>query len=112
MKINKLSKRICQHMGDWVKHQDRATGKTTGLAFKALAKAYEHQGKWIYVKDHYDSLAAHRHLLNEIKMITEVLKFDHFKFAMGDISFKLDTLEEYTPKEITLDGVKYREVVL
>lgn len=88
---------------------DRCTGKTTSLIHCYIWLAYAKPSEWIKVRDHHDANLAHRDLTRRIRETIEVLGYDHFEFRQGEIRFNL--YSERKLKTITVDGVKYQEVI-
>lgn len=65
----------------------RATGKTTGLAFRFISAAILNPLETIEVKDHYPSMLATRLLYRQIKDICYKMGLDWMEFPEG--TFKM-----------------------
>jgi hypothetical protein len=74
--------------------KDRRSGRSTLLAFEAVAACYRYRGEWIEVRDHYGTYASHQILFNAIfRMLATLrqggLEFDGFEFDKLNLRMRL-----------------------
>lgn len=73
---------------DWIKiDPSRATGRSTVIALKSIARAIHNPHQRIYVQDHHYGDQADRHLLEMIKRYVYNLQFKYFSFGKSITGF-------------------------
>ena len=117
MRVNNLAK----HIGNSaaveyaIKSGDdslRCTGRTTGLAFEYIARAYKNPDQWITVHDHCGTFESDRNLLKHITYILDKLEFELFEFDYTRRMFRLNMWGEQPKSEdfVVVGGRKYKLV--
>lgn len=117
MRVNNLAK----HIGNSaaveyaIKSGDtpmRCTGRTTGLAFEYIAKAYKNPNQWITVRDHCVTYNSDRTLLKHIEYILDKLEFELFEFDYNRGIFRFNLWGEETQSEdfVVIGGRKFKLV--
>lgn len=105
VKINKLTGKPNIGM-----YENRATGKTTALAFKYISEALANPGKRIKIKDHYPTTQADRHLLSAIRSLIEINGLKHITVRNAECSICFELFEKTNDRYIEVDGEIYKRV--
>lgn len=114
MRASNLYKYVCPNYQEYVRDGDsfRCTGRTTGLAFEYISKAYKNSGQWITVKDHFGTHESDRMLLEQIQFIVGKLDYKFFEFDKTRRMFRLNLWGGSIESDnfVVVDGKKYRLV--
>ncbi|MGD1831012.1 MAG: hypothetical protein ACPKM1_15735 [Spirochaetaceae bacterium] len=70
--------------------QTRRRGRSTALAFRALADAISRPGEWVTIQDHHPSILASRILFDRVQEIARKLELRLIEFKRAGLQIRFN----------------------